>query len=73
MRIDERTNISELENKLKDLFEELDDTEVLRDAILSQDGHHIPGAAVARRFADEIDRLNEKIDAVKTALDRTDV
>ena len=60
----------ELEARLAELLEKLDDTEDLRVTTLGQEGQHIPGAALAKRFAKEIDGLNEEIALIKAAMEK---
>lgn len=63
----EELSKEELQKKLQELNELLEDTEELRSMQLGQTGHHIPGTLV-KKYADEIARIKEDIKKVKSLL-----
>lgn len=67
----EELSKEELQKKLQELNELLEDTEELRSMQLGQTGHHIPGTLV-KKYADEITGIKENIEKVKNLLYKID-
>ena len=63
----ESMDAEEIEARLTRLHGELEETEELRDMLVGQTGQHVPGVYV-RRYAEEIQALEEAITAAKNAL-----
>ena len=57
----------ELKKALEQLFDQLEDTEMLRRSVLGQTGNHVSGG-YSKRFDQELSELNEEIANIKEIL-----
>ena len=58
----------ELKKELEQLFDQLEDTEMLRRSVLGQTGNHVSGG-YSKRFDQELSELNAEIAEIKEILE----
>ncbi len=65
----ENMSIPELEKKLENLKDDLEDTKEERSLVLGQTGIHLPGSTV-KKFETEIEELNQRINELEELLQK---